>query len=77
MNAPVALIAVPATRVPFGTSSRVVTLAPEPSFAAGGVAPSAPVVPLMPDTSMRRSRAVMTTSGAAPMNAPVEALSRP
>jgi hypothetical protein len=76
MNAPVATIPVPITRVPLGTKMRAVTALPVPSDAAGGVAPRAPVVPFCPEISMRRSRAVRVVPDAAPMKLPEEVLRR-
>ena len=50
---------------------------PVPKPAAGGVAVRLPVVPLMPETSMRMSRAVSVTPLAAPTNTPLDDVSRP
>jgi hypothetical protein len=76
MKAPVAFVPEPARRVPLGTRTSAVMTAPVPTEAAGGVAPNAPVVPLIPETSMRTSRAVAVTPAAAPMKMPVDALNR-
>jgi hypothetical protein len=76
MNAPVATIPVPITKVPLGTKISAVTTLPVPRDAAGGVAPSAPVVPFCPETSMRTSRALRVVPDAAPMKLPDEVLTR-
>ncbi|HXU63864.1 MAG TPA: hypothetical protein VN962_19335 [Polyangia bacterium] len=77
MKAPVAIAPVPNTSVPLGTSTSAFTWLPVPNDAAGGVAVSAPLVPLIPDTSIRIPLAVRVTPDAGPMMAPLVVLTRP
>jgi len=75
-NAPFAQIPVASASVPFGTSTRARTAPLLASVAAFGFDPSAPSVPLMPDTSMRTSFAVSVVPEAGPMKKPDPAFSR-
>jgi hypothetical protein len=75
-NAPVAQIPDANDSVPFGASTRAWMLPPLPSAAAFGDDPSAPSLPLTPDTSMRMSFAVSVVPEAGPMKKLDPALSR-
>src|SRR4051812_23687936 len=66
-KAPVPTNPVPAVRVPFGTRTSALMVLPVPNAAALGVAVMLPLVPLMPEISMRIPFAVSVTPDAGPM----------